>query len=304
MIIILIIILIVLILLILLILLLNKSKFNPVNNFNDVLINFCSFYTEGPPNDEGKFLSDCVPEINKNAQGHFNKITFYTPKILRELGYGKYLREYKLTPLIQIWSPIEKIGLSSFRPAMFLHELSKMNDGDILFHRDINWKKYSYFTNFDNIDKVIKKCLQVCQFDFFVPAQPPGTNSLIRHYVKTKVIKELGEDNPFTYEYPIVHCYMFIMRKSKVTIELLTEWQRAMENDEWLNGESYGMTHEGFMNIHCLDQAILSVIIANWIRKGKYNIPKKYPSINSIDYTNNNVSSTINYDYLKILDKK
>ena len=109
---------------------------------NKVKYHFISFYSEGPPYDKGKPLHHCVERVRKNAQRHFDAITFYTPSLLGSLGYSTYLREYPLTPLIQQYTPVEKIGLSSFRPSMYLYELSKMRDGDILVHRDINYRKY------------------------------------------------------------------------------------------------------------------------------------------------------------------
>jgi hypothetical protein len=272
------------------------------------IVNFISFYTEGPPKDEGGDYTACLPIIQKNAQGHFNQIILHTPTTLRNLGYGKYLGEYNDTPIIRHKS-ILKLGLSSFRPAMFLHELDKMNDGDILFHRDFDCKKNPAFTNFDGIEEAIRKCLDICQFDFFIPNHDlPGGDVHIDSVrltfnTKTNIIRELGEDHPFTYNFPLLHAYMFIMRKSQATIELLTEWKEAMENPEWLNGETYGEMHPEF-NWTTLDQSILSVIIANWIRKGKYNIPKKYPFIAFRHKDHHKMiyfSDIYNYDYLKYL---
>ena len=294
-----------------------NSKFTSSNP----IINFCSFYSEGPPNDEGANLSDCVPEIQKNATGHFNKTTIYTPTILHSLGYSKYLREYPDSPIIY-HKPILKIGLSSFRPAMFLHELSKMNDGDILVHRDINYKKYPNLNNFDNIRENALKALDICGFDFFVPVHGADIyrknsrnyHTLLqtsnRYCTKTIVLKELGEDHPFSYEFQQVAAYMFIMRKSPVTMKILTEWQTAMEHDSWLNGETYGLSHKGF-KWFTLDQSILSVIIANWVRKRVHNIPINYPGIgfdnrdmNKITYPSDYTfdGNEKFYDYLKYLD--
>ena len=80
----------IILLLIILLLLFNS---NLIKFSNTGIINFTSFYSEWPPNDEALNLSDCVPEIEKNGSGHFNKITFYTPKILRDTGYDKYVKD-------------------------------------------------------------------------------------------------------------------------------------------------------------------------------------------------------------------
>ena len=268
---------------------------------NKVKYHFISFYSEGSPYDKGKPLYDCVERVRKNAKGHFDTITFYTPCILESLGYSTYLREYPLTPMIKQYTPVEKIGLSSFRPAMFLHELSKMRNGDILVHRDINYKKYPSYIIFDDIRNTAKMCLDICEFDFFVPKYS-GNTMLNKGFIKTNVIRELGEDHPFSYEYPLLHAYFFVMKKTPVTIQLLQEWQEAMENERWLNGEIYGEMHKDFLGTHCLDQAILSIIIANWIRKRKHNISLTYPYISFENKDISKIENNTNYEYLQLLE--
>ena len=265
-------------------------------------MHFCSFYTEGPPNDECNNFTEIADKIKENAEGHFDSITFYTPKKLRDLGYSRYLKEYPKTILTYKWSPFEKIGLSSFRPAMFLHSLSQMKDGEILFHRDINWKKYPHYSNFDNIEETIKGILTECQFDFFVGSHGPICDRppLIKERCKTNVLRELGENHPFSYEFTQVHACFFIMRKSSTTIELLKDWQSAMENHEWLDGYIYGPLHPEFQE-HCFDQSLLSVVIANWVRKRKENIPLQYPQFGFRFGDFNQKFYVKNFEYLKYL---
>jgi hypothetical protein len=90
------------------------------------------------------------------------------------------------------------------------------------------------------------------------------------------------------------------MRKTPATMELLTEWKEAMEHREWVDGETYGEMHPEF-TWSALDQSILSVIIANWVRKGKYNIPKKYPFIALRDKDHHKIIYHSDYEYLKYL---
>ena len=116
---------IILLLLFLLLLINNTSTFGN----NNTIINFCSFYTEGPPNDEGNNVSWCVPEILKGATGHFNKITFYTPKKLKLLGYGKYLREYEDSPIIR-HKTILKTFLKKIDIEKFINDLEDLEDNE------------------------------------------------------------------------------------------------------------------------------------------------------------------------------
>ena len=273
------------------------------------IINFMTVYTEGPPKDEGENFSDRLPIIQKNAERHFNKIILHTPTTMRNLGYDKVLGgEFRDTPILRHKVAL-KFGMTAYRPVIFLHELNKMNDGDILFHRDIDYKKYPPYENFDGIEEFIKKCLDICQFDFFIPHHDVTQKGVfdsthrLTFLTKTNIIRELGEDHPFTYNFPLLNAYMFIMRKSPVTIQLLTEWKEAMEHREWIDGETYGEMHPEFQYT-TLDQSVLSVIIANWVRKGKYNIPKEYPFIALKDRDHNQIvyyKDIYNYNYLNYL---
>jgi hypothetical protein len=248
-------------------------------HFPKIKYHFISFHSEGPPNDNATNFTKYRDFTYKKASDHFDSVTIYTPDILHKLGYGRYLKEYEATPFVSPFSPVEKIGLSGFRPAMILHELSKMKDDDILVFRDINYEKYPTYKHFDNITRIAEECLRRCQSDFFVPFHSPGqyNDTLLKNITKTKPIKELGENHPFSYEIPVVHAYLFILRKSPESIGILEEWKSACENEEWLDGESYGETNAPGFVFHTIDQSLLGLVIANRIRRGL--LPTKYPGL-------------------------
>ena len=85
-------------------------------------INLVTFYSEGPPNDNGLNLS-----INKDIilqqKEHFNNISVYTPKILKNLGLNKYVKEYKNSGLVRKNKGMSKIGFCAWRPKILLLEL-------------------------------------------------------------------------------------------------------------------------------------------------------------------------------------
>jgi len=264
-----------------------------------VKTHFISFHTEGPPHDEGIDLTECRELTIKKASEHFDNVFIYTPRILSELGYGGYFKMYEQTPVLGYYGKIP--GLSSHRPAMILHELSKMNDGDLLVHRDINYNRYSAYKHFDNIIEIAKECLEKCGSDFFVPFVYQYNETIeTKHtvyYTKTNVLRELGEDHPFSYMFPQVHAFMFIMRKSTETIEILNEWKAAVENEEWLDGKLYGESHELFVGRSLTDNSILSVVIANRIRKNK--LPDKYPGLYFLDADIHKLREYTDYKHLQ-----
>ena len=120
---------------------------------------------------------------------------------------------------------------------------------------------------------------------------------------KTNIIRELGEDNFFSYEYPALQAGFIVIRKSEVSMQLLQEWLDACSNEEWINGQQYGELDSLFHH-STPEQAILSVIIANWVRKGIHNIPVTYPLISiRAGRDINKIFFRTDFSYLTILNK-
>jgi len=265
------------------------------------IINLVTFYSEGPPNDNGLDLS-----INKNKilqqKKLFNNITIYTPQILKNLGMEKYVKEYEHSGLVKANRGMSKIGFCAWRPKILLLELEKMKEGEIIIYRDMNIKKYPSLGNYNNIRNLVLKVLDIVKFDFFVSRQ--NKKLKLRQHAKTNIIRELGDNHPFTYNFPILISNLLIVRKSKVSIQLLKEWENACLNDEWINGEKYG-TLDPIFKWSSPEQSILCVIIANWIRKRIHNISEYYPLIG---FYKRNIDRLVfydiekDYDYIKLLD--
>jgi hypothetical protein len=191
--------------------------------------------------------------------------------------------------------------INTFRPDIMLHELSKMNDGDLLFYRDINYEKYPKYKNFEDIIELALECLDKCGSDFFVPFceqynECKYTKRLV-YQTKTNIIRELGEDHPFSYKFPQIHAYTFIMRKSQETIEILTELKNATDNDEWMDGKQYGHMEPLFCGESLLDNSLLSTVIANRIRKKK--LPEHYPGLYFLDRDIHKMREYTDYSHLK-----
>ena len=271
-------------------------------------INLVTFYSEGPPNDNGLDLSINKDKILKQIE-HFDNIALYTPKILKDLGLDNYVKEYEKTGLVTRNKGMSKIGFCAWRPKIMLLELEKMNEGDILLYRDMNIKKYPLLGNYGNIRNVILTILDIVKFDFFVSREHLFNIPLqLKNYAKTNVIRELGDDHPFTYNFPNLIADFIIVRKSNVSIQLLKEWENACLKEEWINGEQYGELHPSF-RWSCPEQSILGVIMANWVRKKIHNIPEHYPFIGIpfIGIKGRNINNMFlydknrDYDYLDLL---
>ena len=257
------------------------------------------FFSEGPPNDEAKNLSYCKEPLFEREKLVFDNVTFYTPKILEDLGYSQYLKKYDVTPINTFYATMCKIGLSAWKPLILLLELEKMNDGDILVYRDVDFQKYNSLLNYDDIICKVNKCLEICNFDFFIGREHEEYK--LKHFTKPIVIKELGNNDIFVKEFPLLICNFIIIRKSKISIEFLHEWKNACLNDRWIDGHMYDEFNSDFRNFSTNEQSILGTIISNWVKKRKYGIPVNYPVIGFLDKNINNLHYFKNYDYLQLL---
>ena len=100
---------------------------------------------------------------------------------------------------------MNNLGFEAWKPLILLLELEKMNNGDILFLRDSNivTKNHEWPKKFNNIKNAIDECLKECNFDFFFPQQA-SSGYYTKYYVKTNIIKELGDNHPFSYNFPLL----------------------------------------------------------------------------------------------------
>jgi hypothetical protein len=239
-------------------------------------INLVSFYTDGEPIDKGINLLEAKELFINSAKDNVDGISLYSPSILKKLNYGNYVKEYPVSELFGMNPNINYIGCLAWKPLIILLELVKLNDGDILVYRDINCIKYPQLRNFNNFKQNTINLLNINNFDFFISFDP--YIYIAENLCKTNIIKKLGEDHIFSYKYPILIANHIVVRKSKISEELLREWLYNCEIEEYIDGKIYGESAKNFER-STPEQSILTIIIANWIRKRKYNIPLNYPQV-------------------------
>jgi len=192
-----------------------------------------------------------------------------------------------------------KVGLSAWKPLILLLELEKMDTGDILIYRDSDFHKYGGLSCYDNIIETIDKILSIVKFDFFISREEE--NLKVGEYTKPIVIKELGNDDMFIKEFPLLIANFIIIRKSEISIEFLNEWKDACSIDKYIDGHMYDVFNTQFKHFSTNEQSILGVIIANWVKNKKYNIPVNFPIIGFPGRNINNITYFNNYEYLNYL---
>jgi len=237
-------------------------------------IHYISFYSEGEPYDKGLNLSNSKQILTDSLNGTDMTYSFYSPRILKEMGYGEFVKEHENAGLVSANPNMNYVGFCAWKPLIMLLELEKMQDGDILVYRDSNCEKWPQLKDFDHFDEKVNEVIEKANFDFFMPTD--GNN--VGSFCKSNVIRDLAIDVEFTRKSPLLIAYIAICRKSPTSIAILEEWKSGCLVDEHINGEQYGELFPEF-RWYTPEQGILSVIISNYIYTGKYNIPKNYPNI-------------------------
>ena len=85
--------------------------------------NYVFFYSEGEPNDKGLALGDCKDKLIEAAKDHVDNISYYTPKILEDMGYGEYVKNYEDKGLCTCNKGMNHIGFEAWKPLILLLEL-------------------------------------------------------------------------------------------------------------------------------------------------------------------------------------
>lgn len=271
-------------------------------------IHLVLFYSEGGEHDGGLDLTKEKDVILECAGHQVDHIEVYSPRILRELGYADYVKEYPDPGVVSKNPGLNMIGFCAWRPLIMRLEMEKVRDGDIVVYRDINFDKppvdiYGNLKNYDYFRNVIERLMNeyTGNFDFMVTRD--GDFIKTREHCKTNVIRELAIDPEFTAEFPLLISNFLVFRKTRVSEELLLEWQTACQNEEWIDGYVYDTLDPEF-KWHTPEQGILTVIISNWVLQRKHGIPEKYPDL-ILQWRNLHIPcKPTQYQYLDIIQKK
>ncbi|WP_163922317.1 hypothetical protein [Photobacterium sp. Alg240-V54] len=245
-------------------------------------LNLVCFYSEGFPYDRGLNLSVNKENVIDSASNFVDNISFYTPRLLKHLGYIDYVKEFNNRGLVYKNPGMNHVGFCAWRPLILLLELENMSEGDILIYRDVNIEKYPILSKYKNIKEKAIEYLDLVDFDIFVPAE--NDSNKVSNFAKKNMVEGLAIDSNYSSKFPLLLANFIIIRKSKLSISLLEEWKNACLNEKYINGNVYGLLYSDF-RWSTPEQSILSVIFSNYCFQGIIN--KDFPKIyfNGRDYT-------------------
>jgi hypothetical protein len=235
-------------------------------------VHFITFYTDGKLGELD--LTAAETYVRVAVKPHVDSYTAYTrEKVCQENG-EQYVRNYDDKYYLNKWNPHgHKIGFYAFKPFILLSHLKKVAPGDIVIYRDVNVFKYPDYLRFANqLRKTANEILKMINYDIFMPIQAPWS-PCIKNHCKTQVIRELGGDHPYIYEYPLLIAHTIIVRNTTRAVKHLERWLDAMKF-EWLSPLPNDNPHPDFQ-WHTPEQGIFSVLCARMILD--HELPADYP---------------------------
>jgi hypothetical protein len=245
------------------------------------ILRFVTFRTEGSPHDKGFDLIDSERVMIENIKKEncFESITVHTPRTLKENGFGHFVKEFPSSGSANRNPNCQNIGFLAWKPLIILQELEKCKEGDIVVYRDCNCHKYECLKDFSNMAESVDNIFEIVGFDFVISQEAFDRGVLtVGEYCKSDTIRELAKNIDFTRSFPLLIANHIVVRKSAQSLQLLYEWLTCCQIDRLIDG-SIDSEEECFpeFKFSTSEQAILNVIITNWIVDGK--LDEQYPNV-------------------------
>lgn len=214
-------------------------------------IHFITFYTNKSPaldlTEEESFL--------KKTIGHlFDSYTSYNPNDIDT----KYSKSY---PNLNVNEHSRGCyhGFWAWKPHIILKKISEnhVNEGDVVVYSDCNITRYKERINdFLMIKDTTIKLFTNIDCDFLISKD--HNNLKIKQHVKEETIKTIiGEKWSDHLNAPLLHANRVFVRKSKLSIDILKEWEYLCLNESLLLPT---LPEKSPLRWHTHDQAIITTL--------------------------------------------
>lgn len=240
-------------------------------------ITIVTFHSEGTPHDEGLSLEPQATALRRIAEDLGVGFEAYTPRRLRELGAGILVRSFPDSFKLELNPGYHKIGFGAWKPFIILHELSKLNEGDVVFYMDANIIKYPGLRDKAfAVREMISAALENC--DFFVGrenVQSAATRA--GQFSSLAQLSKIGRGTLFAKNFPILIANNIIAKKTDFACAILSDWLALSMVDELIIPPQTPEERTAEYRWFCAEQMVLNYIIARHIEEGV--LPWYYPNL-------------------------
>jgi hypothetical protein len=240
-------------------------------------ITIVTFHSEGPPHDEGLSLEPQAATLRHIAEELGVGFEAYTPRRLRELGAGAVVRSYPESFKLELNPGYHKIGFGAWKPFIILHELSKRNEGDIVFYMDANIIKYPGLRDkVLSVREMVATALENC--DFFIGRENvKSAATRAGQFSSMAQLSMIGRGTMFAENFPILLANNIIARKTESACAIVLDWLALCMVDGLITPPQTPEERTAGYKWFCAEQMVLNYILARHIEEGE--LPWYYPNL-------------------------
>lgn len=239
------------------------------------MIKVVTFFTHGPPQDEGARLEAQSLVIERLVRDLGHRFSAYSPQRIREVGAERLLKRYPDEYRLPNNWAANTLGFYAWKPYIILDAMKDLSDGDTLFYMDGNLEKYpAYRDKVKNIGELIEIACNVG--DFFVAREITGQELTARQFSSGTQMRTIGAGTEFQKSFPVLIVNNIICRKSVESLSILHEWLEYCSREECITPPLNG-DHDPEYKWFCPEQAVLNLVISRRVEAGL--LPWFYPGV-------------------------
>lgn len=214
-------------------------------------IHFITFYTNKAP---ALDLSEQESFLRENISGAFDTYTAYNPDLIDQ----KYTKHY---PELNVNEHSRGCfhGFWAWKPHIILSKVleNSVDYGDIVVYSDCNVKRYKErISDLLALKKTVTMLFKHIDCDFLISKD--HNRLKIKHHVKYETLKSImGSKWPLLLPQPLLHANRVFVRKSQLSIDILSKWEELCQNENLLLPT---LPEQSPLRWHTHDQAIITVL--------------------------------------------
>ena len=279
-------------------------------------IHFITFYSQGPPYDNGLDLSKTENNVKQRVSPFVDTFKAYHCKdISDDPEFVWSIKDWSIIDPIYKrhndgwWSPMynkyvdinngcDTTGFYAWKAVCILKRFNEIPYGDIVYYHDGNfdkeinfhWTKYPYYEGMNTWKSLITTILNNIKSDIFIPWEQNSGLQPLRPFCRKHCFEKMAEFTDYYTNYDCLWAGLIVMRKTKLSEQFLNDVINSLKDIELIS--NYPEDKDKSLKWHTWDQPIWTIMARKYIKDGL--LPKNWPKyhINSRAFTPNHIKQS------------
>jgi hypothetical protein len=238
-------------------------------------IYFLSFYTNGPPVDNGSPLGKVADEIKKTMSNYFTDVFMYDKSLLKSLDNSETVCN-EFSESLDRNINANFVGYFDFKPFLISHTLKNIPENSILVYHDSNFERNPQYweTDWPNIFEISNRLLKEVDSDIFVQFE---RDIFVKEYVKTYTIDNIitnPVENQIVKNSFLINAARIIMKNTQFTRNFMKKYHELCQDKSLISKYPNPLPDQSF-KWSCGDQDVLNCLVYKYILERKFK--PEYP---------------------------